>query len=75
MIEKGDIIIVSVLDYTPGLYNGAKDWNANFLRVLRAFRVDDINNNGTIKGHGFKRDLLYLHENSGAIVRVHKAVQ
>ena len=75
MINKGDIIIVSVLEYTPGLYNGARDWNANFLRVLRAFRVDDINNNGTIRGHGFKRDLLYLHEQSEAIVRVIKGVK
>ena len=48
-INNGDIIIVSNLEYI-GNYDKC-GYKPEFTRALRAWKVDDIRNNGTIHAH------------------------
>lgn len=53
-INDWDYIILSIMEYS--------DAHGHFLRWNRAFRVESINNNGTIKARDRSGHVLWTHE-------------
>ena len=73
-IEIGDILIIENPDFGRD-YSG-KVWYNNFLRCRHAWRVDDINNNGTIKAHDIhgKRHFIHALDRDKCYPRIVKVV-
>ena len=58
-INIGNIIIIENLEYV-GDYGGSR-WKPEFSRIRRAWKVDDINNQGRIIAHDKNGKTRYIH--------------